>query len=114
MGNLGKFFLANNSLDISVMFLLKYNAKKKISKETQATICCRIPDTSCSMTKLLSTHAAVKLPSFGYNRYHYCYLAKLSPAKKKINTFNFILPKLEEMITKNELLCFYPAPKYVF
>lgn len=63
-------------------FHLKDN-EKKISKEIQAIICCKIPDISrCVPMKLLSMHAAVQLPSSGYNRYHYSYLAKLSPAKK--------------------------------
>lgn len=51
----------------------------------QAIICCRIPDISCCVpTKLSSMHATVKLPSSGYNRYHYSYLCRLSPAKNKM------------------------------
>lgn len=82
----------------------------------QAIICCRIPDISCCVpTKLSSMHATVKLPSSGYNRYHYSYLCRLSPAKIKCNACNQGLPKLEEMIKRDdEPLCFYPALKCDF
>lgn len=61
---------------------------EKKYKAIQAVICCIISDISCCVpTKLSSMHGSVKLPSSGYNRYHYSYLCKLSPDKNKMQPF---------------------------
>lgn len=111
MCNLGQIY-SSSKLPGYQYYMFKIQWKKN-SKEIQAIICCKMSDISCCVpTKLLSMYAAVKLPSSGYNRYHYSYPAKLSPAKKMQHFL--ILPKLEKMITKDELLYFYPAPQCVF